>query len=207
MYTAFKRLQIISFLKAFGDVAMTLRHEGPFELRQLRPPIGRPHIHPDEPPVLLGRIGRNADLALKLVLRGLAGNVHACAGDVEFPAVIDATNSAFLVSAPEKAGAAVRAEFIDDADPALGIAKGDKILGKNPDTNRRTIRTWKFGAQERGQPILAKIAAAKRVRISLREQPVLFMSQHLFRSIVHGRRRCTHTMTMRRCPPLYNRRT
>ena len=42
---------------------------------------------------------------------------------IEFPAVIDAANAAFLNAAEPKVGAAMRAVLVDDADHASGVAK------------------------------------------------------------------------------------
>ena len=79
-------------------------------------------------------------MLLELVLRRLVELIDAVAFDVEFPAVIDAAQPAFLVAPEEQRDAAMRAEFVDQADAAVAVAERDEILAEQSDAHRRAVR-------------------------------------------------------------------
>src|SRR5215469_11880562 len=60
---AFERLKIIRLLKAFRDVAMTLRHDSPLDFRQFWNPLRRAHKHPHQAAVLSHGIRVDTHLA------------------------------------------------------------------------------------------------------------------------------------------------
>src|SRR6185312_17045902 len=68
---AFHRLQVIAFEQALADEEAILRQRVEFELREFDPQILRPHIGPDDPRVLLARIGRKLDAVLVVARRRL----------------------------------------------------------------------------------------------------------------------------------------
>src|SRR6185312_2039231 len=92
--------------------------------------LRRAHIGPDEAAALDAWIGGDLDLALEVLVPGLARQIDAIAFDVEFPAVIDPAQAAFLVAAEEQRRGAMRAALIDEADAALRIAESDELLAE-----------------------------------------------------------------------------
>jgi len=68
------------------------------------------------------------DFVLELVVGGLVHLVDADAGDIEFPAVINAAQTAFLVAAKEQGGSAVRAILVQQADAAFRVPKGNEVF-------------------------------------------------------------------------------
>ena len=80
------------------------------------------------------------DVLLELMLRRLVELIDAIAFDVEFPAVIDAAQPAFLVAPEIQRDAAVRAEFVDQTDAALAVAERDEVLAEQLDAHRRAVR-------------------------------------------------------------------
>jgi hypothetical protein len=65
---------------------------------------------------------------LEVALRGLIGHINTCASDIEFPAVIDATQALLLVSAKEERCSAVWTILGDQTNSAIAIAKRDQLL-------------------------------------------------------------------------------
>ena len=74
-------------------------HVGKFEFRQARLMFRRTHIGPQHAATLDQRIGADFDAGTEAVLLRLRRKVHALAGHVVFPAMIDAADAAFLVAA------------------------------------------------------------------------------------------------------------
>src|SRR4029077_20296696 len=99
------------------------RHLRPGEFRRRRHLVGRAEIGPYEPTELDRRIGGDVDVLLELMLRRLVELIDAVAFDVEFPAVIDAAQPALLVPPKEQRDAPMRADFFDQADPAVAVAE------------------------------------------------------------------------------------
>ena len=74
----------------------------------------------------------------EVLLRRHVRHVDALAGDVEFPAVIDAAHPVRLVAAEKQRRAAVRAAMVHDADTAFTVAKRDQLLAEQHQAKRRT---------------------------------------------------------------------
>jgi hypothetical protein len=65
--------------------------------------------------------------------------VNAISVNIEFPAVIDATNSAFFITAKIQAGAAVRAGFLNKTDQTIGVTKREQTFAHQCHPDRRAI--------------------------------------------------------------------
>ena len=154
---AFKRLQPIALLPHLRDVAVGFRHLRPFESRRCRHFLARPHIGPDDAAHLDRRIGGQADLVAERL--GLVHLLGAFAVDVEFPAVIDAAQPQFLVAPEPQGGAAMRTEFIDEADPAGAVAKPDQLFSEKLHAHRRAIRRRQFARMQRRDPVSPQYVA------------------------------------------------
>src|SRR5205814_1477691 len=98
---ALQRLQVVTLLNDLGDMPAAFRNLGPGEFRRRRHLVDRAEISPHDATELDRRIGGDVDAVLELVLRGLVELIDAVAFDVEFPAVIDAAEAAFLVAPKE----------------------------------------------------------------------------------------------------------
>jgi hypothetical protein len=130
----------------FGDVQN-------FEARQRRRFRARAHVDPDHTGPLDRPVGVCLDLLLE-IRRRHARHVQAVAGDVEFPAVIDAAQSAFLVASEKQRGAAMRAAVIHHADMALAVAEGDELFAEQHQTDRGTVGN-ELGRHQCGDPVTA----------------------------------------------------
>ena len=108
-------------------------------LGQRRALLGRPHVGPQHAAALDQRVALQLHALAKARVVGLRGNLDALAGDVVLPAVIRAAQAAFLVAPEPQRHAAVRAEFVDQAEPFLRIAKRDQPLAENLHAYRRAI--------------------------------------------------------------------
>jgi hypothetical protein len=85
------------------------------------------------------RIGFDADQVLGVEI-GIGGrHVDAAAVGVEFPAVVNAADAAFLVAAEPEIGAAVRTMLIDDPDHAARVAEGEQFLAHHHDLLGRPV--------------------------------------------------------------------
>jgi len=152
---AFQRLQPIALLDHLGDVAIGFRRLRPSEFRQRRDLLGRAHIRPHDAAQLAGRIRGDADLVLEVVFLRLVHHVDAGAGHVELPAVIDAAQAAFLVASEIERDATMRAELLDQADAALGVAERDQVLAEQAGARRRAVGFGDLAREQRGDPIPA----------------------------------------------------
>ena len=154
------------------------RHLRPGEFRRRRHLVGRAEIGPDQPAQLDGRIGGEVDVLLELVLRRLVELIDAIAFDVEFPAVIDAAQPAFLVAPEEQRDAAMRAEFVDQTDAALAVAERDEVLAEQPDAHRRAVGLGDLRRQAGGDPIPPHRIAHRRPGPDAGDQFVFLRWQH-----------------------------
>src|ERR1700691_2935263 len=98
--SALHRLEVVALLHALRNEAALGRDLGPFERRQLGLQFGRTHIGPDDAAMLGARIAFELDALPHAGLFRLGREIDALPGDVVFPAVIGAAQTAFLV-APE----------------------------------------------------------------------------------------------------------
>jgi len=99
-------------------MAMGLRCAHPFVVRRLRHHVLGPEISEDQAGLLEGRIGRDLDMILHLAGYRLGRQIDAIAGGVEFPAVIDAAQAAFLITAIEHRRPAVWTIGVNQTDAA-----------------------------------------------------------------------------------------
>src|SRR5205807_4670634 len=65
--------------------------------------------------------------------------IEAIAVHVELPAVIGAAQSVVLVAAEEQRGEPMRAQMIEDADPAGGVAERDQLLVQEHQPHLRAV--------------------------------------------------------------------
>src|SRR5205814_10648074 len=108
----------------------------------------------------------------EVAVLGLGRHLEALAGDVVLPAVVGAAEAAFLDPAEPERDAAVRAELVDEAAPALAVAEGDQALGGDLHAHRRAVVLRQLRYVERGQPGVAKEFAGRRAGGGLRRELV-----------------------------------
>ena len=108
----------------------------------------------------------------------LGRNLNALPGDVVLPAVVRAAQSRFLVPAEPQRHAAVRAELVHQAIPALGVTEGDQPLRQQLDAHRRAVVLRKLLREEGGHPVLPEQGAHRRPRPGLGKQLVDLLLQH-----------------------------
>src|SRR5947209_5045430 len=175
---ALQCLQPVAFLDDLADMAAFCRNLRPGKFGRGRHLVGRAEISPDEAAELDRRIGSDVDVLLELVLRRLIELVKAIAFDVELPAVIDAPETAFLVASEEQGHPAMRAEFVDQTDPAVAVAERDEILAEQFDADRRTVRLGDLRRQAGGDPISPHRLAHRRPSADAGDQFVFLRWQH-----------------------------
>ena len=120
------------------------------------------------------------DVLLELVLRRLVQLIEAIAFDVELPAVIDAAQPAFLVAPEKQRHAAVRAEFVDEADAAVAVAERDEVLAQQLHPDRRAVGLGDLARQAGRDPIPPHRIAHRGARSDAGDQFVFFRWQHRF---------------------------
>src|SRR4249920_315465 len=100
---AFHRLQVIAFLQALGDETLRWLNLGPFQRRRWRLQDRRSQIGPDDSGLFDARVGFQLDVPPEAALFGFRWKIDALPGHVVLPAVIGATQPAFLVlTKPER---------------------------------------------------------------------------------------------------------
>jgi hypothetical protein len=96
----------------------------------------------------------------------------------EFPAVIETADAAIFDSRQQERGAAVHAEFVQQADPAVGVAKRDKVLAKQPDMKRIAVGRQLLGRADR-HPVPAHHVAQGCSGSDSCDEFVLLMREHV----------------------------
>src|SRR5262245_12985225 len=109
----FDSLEIVRLLEAFRNVAVRLRDAGPLQLRQIRHALWRSHVGPDKTDIFASRVGCRSHFVFECVLRRLVWHIHPGAVDVEFPTMVNASETTVFVTSPEKTGSTVRTEFVE----------------------------------------------------------------------------------------------
>jgi hypothetical protein len=121
------------------------------------------------------RIGFVLDMRLHArAVVGLAGHVEDIALDIEFPAVIEAAQTAFLVAPESERGLAMRAMLAEDAEPTLCIAEDDQVLAQEPCPHWRPVGLGDFFRQAGGQPMAAHQRAHRRCPLDPAQELVFF---------------------------------
>lgn len=118
------------------------------------------------------------DLLGKAALGRLGDHLQDVAVHVEFPAMIEAAQPAFLVAAEEQRGLAVRAELAEHADPPVRVAIGDQILAEKPDPDRRAITLDELLGEQGGRPVPPHQLPHRGIALDPREDLVLLLRQH-----------------------------
>src|SRR3546814_10595449 len=98
--------------------------------------------------------------------------------DGEFPAMIDAADSAFLYPAEQQRCAAVAAMFGERSKGALGVAEHDEAFAANFDRKRDAIGLGQLGREHHRKPIMAERLAHRRVGTDAADQLVIGFTEH-----------------------------
>src|SRR3546814_17284004 len=133
---------------AFGDI-----EESPVRKRRSLRRVSQ--VDPDQATRLADRIGARA----KPVFKPRVGNVRSLEHgtvDGEFPAMIDAADSAFLYPAEQQRCAAVAAMFGERSKGALGVAEHDEAFADNFDRKRDPIGLGQTGREHTRKQIMAE---------------------------------------------------
>ena len=176
---ALHRLQPVAILQPLRHETLRGGHRREFVVRQPRPVFGRPHIGPQHAAALDQRIGAQRRLLAEAGLIRFGRQVHALAGHVVFPAVIGAADAAFFIAAEPQRHTAVGAEFLDQAQPALGVAKRQQLFGQQLNPHRRAVIVAQFPGQQGGDPVAAEHRAHRRAGRRPGQQVILFRTQHV----------------------------
>ena len=172
--TTLERLEPVAFLDVPRDVAMRVRNRGPFEVGESGLFLRRSHVGPHDAAALDARVGSDADLVHEAAAGRLARHVDALALDVEFPAVIDAAQPAFLVAAEEQGRRAMGTALVQQPDAAGGVAERDQPLAQELDADRRAVGLGKLLGEQRRYPIAPHEIAHRRSRTGPRQQIIFF---------------------------------
>jgi len=91
--------------------------------------------------------------------------------------VIDASQSAILISSEDQRSTTVRTGLIDQADAALGIPEGDQVFPEQPDALGLSVFDEVRRRQERN-PIKAKELAQGRAFSDPHQPFIVFAREH-----------------------------
>ena len=136
---AFQRLQPVAFPLPGPEIGLVGRAQHRLQRRQWRRYLAFAHIDVDQSAALGHLVSLRFDLVPKVLVWRQIGHIETIAGDVVFPAVIDAAQAAFLVAPKEQRSAAVRATVIEHADPSEAVAKGDQSLAQQHQAQRVAV--------------------------------------------------------------------
>ena len=96
---AFHRLEPIAFLQPLGGESLIRVDHDEFPLRRRGLLLRRPHICPQDAAAFDQRVGFQFYFLAKTAFLGLGRHIQAFAFHIVFPAMIGATNAAFLIAA------------------------------------------------------------------------------------------------------------
>src|SRR5262245_24067193 len=125
-------------------MTVILRHLRPFKFGQRWNLFRRPHVGPDHSPDLCGWIRFQSNLVFEIRFRRFVWHIQAAAFGVVLPSMINAAQSTLFVAAQEERGSPMGAEFIDQPDSLLRVAKGHQFLPEQLDPIGRTTLLWQF---------------------------------------------------------------
>src|SRR5919109_224111 len=128
--TAFQGLQPVTFLDDFRDMTMALRHVRPLKMRWWRHFSLGSHVGPDDPTQFNRGVGRGPDFMGETALCGFIHLVYAGAVHIKLPTVIHTAQARLLIAPEPQGDQAVRAEFVQQANSPLRIAKGHQLLAQ-----------------------------------------------------------------------------
>ena len=188
---ALHRLQIIALLNALGDEHVFCGQTAPFHLRRRGLFIRRAHVRPDHATALDAWVSRDPHAGAHL--RGglgrsvlVRGHFEALAIAIEFQSVIGAADAVLFVAPKVERHAAMRAEFADQADVAIGVAKCQQFLTEDLHAHLRPVLCCDFRRRHHRHPIAAHEVAHQRAGAGSGEG-----FGGLF---VHGVKRCVQTL-------------
>jgi hypothetical protein len=93
--------------------------------------------------------------------------------------VVRAAQAAELVVAEPQRGAAVRAELVDQAVPALAVADRDQALGQQLDPDRRAAVLGQLLGQQGGDPVAPEQGTHLGARAGAGQEFVDVLLEHL----------------------------
>src|SRR5258708_37273602 len=157
---AFQRLEAVGFALPGPKVGLVRRAEHRLERRQRWCHVALAHIDVDEAAPLRHLVSLRLDLFPEVLVCRQIGHIETIAGDVVFPAVINAAQAAFFVAAEEQRGAAMRAAVIEHADPPCAVAKG---ISRSPSSITRSGSPSALSSDDRqARPPYCRISAPHR---------------------------------------------
>jgi hypothetical protein len=109
---------------------------------------------------------------------GLGRHFHHVAFDVEFPAVIEAAQPAFLIAPEDQRGTPVRAIFVEHPDAAAAVAEHHQILAQQAHLDRRAVGLAHLLRQAGGDPMAAHDLPHRRIAFDAAQEIVLLGGQH-----------------------------
>src|SRR5205823_2639804 len=83
-----------------------------------------------------------------------------------------------LVAAEIEVSAAVRAVWLDDADPAVAVAEGEQVLSQDLDLLGRPVALGQFLRQQCRHPEAAQQLAHRRASAAAGQELVVGLAQH-----------------------------
>ena len=88
--------------------------------------------------------------------------------------MIEAAQAAFLVACVDERGAAVRAVFVEHAEPALGVAEHHEVLAEQLDAQRLPVGLGDFLREAGRDPVAAHDRPHRRVAFDAAQEVVFF---------------------------------
>ena len=132
------------------------------------------HPDPDETARLAARIAPVFQTLLGAAAGRLRWAVHDGARDIDLPAVIQASEPAFLVAAEGERRAAVRTMQVEHAQAAGAVAERHEFLAQHANGQGSAIGLRDFLREARRDPVRAHEPSHRRVALDPREQVVVF---------------------------------
>ena len=176
---ALERLEPVRLLPALRRVRLLRRRRG-----RTRTPAaaaacsGSPRYVQRMSPTLTSGYDVSLHLAGEVAVLRLGRHLEAAAVRVVLPAVVGAADAALLDVAEPERGAAVRAELVDQAVLALGVAERDQALGEDLHAHGRAVVLGQLLREERRDPVLPEEVARRRPRPGPRQKLVDLLLEH-----------------------------
>jgi hypothetical protein len=156
------------------------------------------HIGPQYTALFDQWVAFQLDALGKAALYRFGRHFDALPRNVEFPAVVWASQAALFVAPEPQRCAAMRAEFVDQAIAALAVAKRDQPLRKEFHPHRRAVVFRQFLRQQCRSPVAAEQLTHRGTGTRLGDELVLLFPQHLLLH-ANGKWNTNHACSTNRC--------
>src|SRR5207237_685695 len=139
--------------------------------------FARAHVGPHDARLLNRWIGEETDAALEVALGRLGRHIHALAGSVELPSVVDATQPGLFIATQEERGQPVRTVLVEQPHISIGVAERNEVFTQQLHAYWWRVRGRQLAGEQGWHPVATQYVAHRGTGPDARNQLILFPGQ------------------------------